>query len=356
MAGENKTEEPTPKRLEEARKRGQVAVSREAGIALGLLTLMGVLYVGGGWLLEGYANLVRGGLSMTSQPGDDPVLLLSGLARLFIQAIPLLAAPALAVGFVGIAVGLMQTRFNFATEALKPSFQKINPVEGLKRLFGYRGIFEVAKELVKVLIVGGVAFLVLWPQRDQLGQLVGIAPLNIVGYLAALVAKLGFAVAGAYVLLAIIDIIFQRFSTNRELRMTPEEVKQEARQTDLSPEIKSHLRQRQMEAAQRRMLTEVPEADVVITNPTHFAVALKYSSDQPAPRVVATGGDLLARRIRKIAEESGVEIVENPPLARSLYDACRPGDWVPEGLYVAVAEVLAFVYRRQEWAGVSVEV
>lgn len=354
MAGEDKTEEPTAKRLQEARRRGQVAVSKEAGIALGLLALMGLLYIGAGWLLQGYADLLRAGLSMTSYPTSDPVLLLSAVGRLFLLAVPLLAAPAAAVGIIGIAVGLLQTRFNFASEALKPSFQKLNPIEGLKRLFGYRGIFEVGKELLKVAIVGFAAYLVLWPQRDQLAKLVGLPPLDIIGYLAVLVAKLGFAVAGAYVLLAIVDFIFQRFSTKRELRMTRDEVKQEARQTDLSPEIKGHLRQRQMEAAQRRMLSEVPEADVVITNPTHYAVALKYSSDEPAPRVIATGADLLARRIREAAYESEVEVVENPPLARALYGACQPGDWVPESLYVAVAEILAFVYRRKERTGTSV--
>lgn len=356
MAGEDKTEEPTAKRLSEARNRGQIPVSRELIVAIGLVSLMGVLYFAGGALLSGYYRLMRAGLDITSTPGQEPMLLLGRMVDLFELSIPLLLIPVVGVGVISIVVGLLQTQFNFALEALKPSFQKLNPIEGLKRLLGYRGLFEVGKELLKITVVLFAAYLVLWPQRDQLAKLVGLPPLDTLGYLAALVLKLGFAVAGAYVLLAIVDVLFQRFSNKRELRMTREEVKQEARQTDLSPEVKGFLRQRQMETSRRRMLSEVPEADVVITNPTHFAVALKYSPDQPAPRMVASGGDLIAAQIRRIAEESDVPIVENPPLARALFDACEPGDWLPEKFYIAVAEILAFVYRSRRKSGLSLEV
>ena len=353
MAGEDKTEDPTAKRLSESRKKGQLGVSKELGNAIGLAALMGVFYAGGGWLLQGYADLLRSGLQLTSKPSDEPMLLMSQAWSLAYQATPLLFIPAAAVGLLGIAAGLLQTKFNFATEALKPSFKTLDPVQGIKRLVGYKGFFEVLKELLKLTVVAAAAYLVLWPQREKLAQLVGLAPLEIIGYLGMLVVKLGFAVSIAYLLIAIGDVAFQRFSTKKDQKMTKAEVKQEARQTDLAPEVKSHLRQRQMEASRKRMLSEVPEADVVITNPTHFAVALKYSAEQPAPQVVATGSDLLAKKIRQTAEAAGVEIIENPPLARALYSSCSPGDWVPESLYVAVAEILAFVYRRKERTGIS---
>ena len=356
MAGQDKTEEPTAKRLQEARKRGQIPVSKELGLALGLVGLFGMLSFAANYLLQGYSEIMRAGLRLTAYPSGDPIFLMSKVAALALKAAPLIIIPAAAVGILGLAAGALQTKFNFSPEALKPSFKKLDPIQGLKRLVGYKGLFEVIKELIKVTVVGAAAYLVLWPQKEALAQLVGAQPWTILAYLGGLVLKLGFATAGAYLLLAIIDVMFQRFSTGRDLRMTREEVKQEARQTDLAPELKGLIRQRQMETSRKRMMADVPEADVVITNPTHFAVALAYSDGDPAPKVVATGADLIALQIRARAAECGIEIIENPPLARALHANCELGEWVPESLYAAVAEILALVYRKRQRSGFSATV
>lgn len=347
--GEDKTEAPTPKRLREARERGELPMSHELGTAFGLLGLFGVLAFCGPVLLNAYKDLLRDGI-LTA--GTTHELSINGVMYLILDMVQrcvlLIGVPALAVGTIGITLGFIQTQFNFSLQALKPSFSKLNPINGIKRIFGVRGIFEVVKEIIKIVIIGGMCFWVLWPRRDELGKTVGMPPADMLPYLAHMALLLGFAVSAAYVVLAIADYLFQRWQTMRDMKMTKEEVKQEARQTDMSPEMKQAIKQQQRSASQRRMMSQIPEADVVITNPTHFAVALKYENDQPAPKVIAKGQDLIAARIRQAAQEHGVELVENPPLARSLYQACEPGDWIPEELFMAVAEVLAYVYRKRD--------
>lgn len=348
MAGEDRTEEPTPKRLREARNRGQVAFSKELVAALGLLGAFAAMTFLAGTLLKGYKEVLAAGLQNADQ-GPSSIPETMHIAMLVIkQSAPLLLLPAVIVGGVGVAVSLAQTQFNFATEALKPDFKRLNPVTGLKKLLGYRGLVEVAKEFFKVGLIGAVAWFVIQPQITDLGKLVGLPAADILTKIGTLSGQLVLWVVAVYLVLALADYMFQRYSTKRELRMTKEEVKQEMRQTDMSGEVKRAIKQRQMEAARSRMMSQVPQADVVITNPTHYAVALKYESGEPAPKVIASGVDLIALDIREKALEAGVEIVENPPLARSLYASCQVGDWIPAELYVAVAEVLAFVYRRRE--------
>lgn len=355
MAGEDKTEAPTAKRLSEARKRGQLPFSRELAVGLGFLALFGLFSFGAGSLLDGYKELLgRGLLSMDESPDSIPGFI--GLVMGFIyQAAPLVLIPALAVGGLGIAVGLLQTKFNIAWQAIKPDIKKLNPVQGLKSLLGYKGLIEVVKEIFKVAIIGGISYFILWPQKDRLAKLTGASAGEILKIVGEICMQLLLLIGLVYIALAIADYLFQRYSTNRDLRMTKEEVKQEVKQQDMSAEIKGAIKQKQREAFRRRMMSQVPEADVVITNPTHYAVALVYEKGHPAPKVIASGVDLIAKEIRERAAEAGVQIVENPPLARSLYSMCAPGDWIPSELYVAVAEVLAFVYRRQGRESISQE-
>ena len=348
MAGEDRTEEPTPKRLREARAKGQVAFSKELVASLGLLGIFAAMTFLAGRLLKGYKELLAGGLQNADHGPDSIQSLMHILYIVIKQAVPLVLLPAAIVGGIGIAVSLAQTKFNFATEALKPDIKKINPVAGLKKLFGYRGIIEVIREFAKVAIIGGIAWLVIQPQIETLARLTGIPAADVLTKIGKLSSQLLLWVALTYLVLAIADYIFQRYSTKRELRMTKEEVRQEIKQTDMSSDVKRAIKQRQMETARNRMMSQVPQADVVITNPTHYAVALKYENGEPAPKVIASGVDLIAFDIREKAREAGVEIVENPPLARSLYAACQVGEWIPAELYVAVAEVLAFVFRRRE--------
>jgi len=353
MAGEDRTEEPTSKRLSEARKRGQIPFSKEAAVGLGFLGLFGLFSFGAGRLLEGYEGVLSRGLQSVDQGPDSVSGVMSLVSSFFIQSAPLLLIPALAVGSLGIAASLLQTRFNIAWEAIKPDIKKINPLEGIKRLLGYRGLVEVFKELFKIIVIGAISYFVLWPQKDRLARMIGASAAEILQTVGGICMQLLLMIGLTYMVLAIADYLFQRYSTNRELKMTKEEVKQEMKQQDMSAEMKRAIKQRQMEATRRRMMAQVPEADVVITNPTHYAVALAYQSGEPAPKVIASGVDLVAKDIREKAKEAGVEIVENPPLARSLYSMCKPGDWIPADLYVAVAEVLAFVYRRRERKNVS---
>ena len=349
MAGEDKTEAPTPKRLEQARKRGQLPMSKEIPIAVGLLVLFAVLAAGSNTMMSGLKDLMRQGLLDAGKRTDLSVSsLMAIIADYMLAGVKIVAIPVLAVAASGIALGLMQTRFNIASEALKPNFSALNPINGLKRVFGTRGIFETGKELIKMAVIFAVAYMVLWPRRPEMANLVGMAPADILPYVASLALKLGMWVSGAYLLLAAADFLFQRWQTMRDLRMTKEEVKQEAKQADMPAEIKGAIKRRQREAAQRRMMADVPNADVVITNPTHYAVALKYEAGTPAPKVLAKGQDHIALKIRELATEHDVEIVENPPLARSLHSSAEVGDWIPEELFTAVAQVLAYVFRRRD--------
>jgi len=355
MAGEDRTEDPTPKRLQEARKRGQIAVSKELATAMGLLALFGVLSFSAGTLMDGYKDILSSGLQSLDQAPDTIPGVMAMAKVFFTKAIPLLAIPAAGVGAIGVAVGLAQTKFNIAWEALKPDIKKINPVSGLKRLVGYRGAVEVIRELFKVVIITVISYFIIWPELKGLGNMVGLTASEILKKIGVIGMQLGLMVGLVYLFLGLADYFFQRYSTKRELKMTREEVRQEFKQQDMSAEVKRAIKQKQMESSRKRMMAAVPEADVVITNPTHYSIALQYLPGEPAPKVVAAGVDLVAKDIRERAREAGVEIVENPPLARSLYSMCSIGDWVPGELYIAVAEVLAFVYRRRERKDISLE-
>ena len=270
MAGEDRTEEPTPKRLREARERGQVAFSKELVAALGLLGLFAAMTFLAGTLLKGYKELLAAGLINADQGPDTVQGVMAVLFAAMKKAAPLLLLPAAIIGGLGIAVSLAQTKFNFAKEALKPDFKKVNPVAGLRRLFGYRGIVELVKESFKVAIIGGIAWLVIQPQIQDLAKLTGLPAADVLTKIGTMSGQLILWVSLTYLVLALADYMFQRYSTKRELRMTKEEVKQEMKQTDMSSEIKRAIKQRQMEASRRRMMSQVPQADVVITNPTHY--------------------------------------------------------------------------------------
>jgi flagellar biosynthetic protein FlhB len=228
---------------------------------------------------------------------------------------------------------------------LKPNFGRLNPATGFRNLFGTSGLFETGKALAKVAVVGAVAAMTLLPQLTNLGASVGTPPAALAHLMSSSVLGIAQRVAIAYVLLGVVDMVWQRRRLQKSLKMTKQEVKDESRQSDLAPEIKGAIRRRQIAAARARMMAAVPTADVVVTNPTHYAVALSYDGTQPAPVVVAKGKDQVALQIRRIAEENDVPIVPDPPLARSLHAAVELGQMIPAELYAAVAQVLAFVYR-----------
>lgn len=228
---------------------------------------------------------------------------------------------------------------------IKPRFSVLNPINGVKTLFSLRSLVYLVRDLIKVAVIGGVAFAVLWTSIPVFLDLMGAGPGKAMATVANLVMRMGWAIIAVYLVIMVLDLLFERWQHERDLRMTKQEVKREAKEADLPPEVRSQLRRRQREMANRRMMAAVPNADVVITNPTHYAVALRYARALPAPEVVAKGADKLAFKIIETARENDVMIMQNPPLARSLYATAQVGQLIPAEAFGAVAEILAHVYR-----------
>jgi flagellar biosynthetic protein FlhB len=245
----------------------------------------------------------------------------------------------------GVLANVAQVGFKPAFGGVKPDFKRVNPASGFKNIFGPRIAFETGKALAKVAVVGVVVALALVPQLTNLGASIGTPP----GALGRLISSNAMSIAQraaiVYLLIGIVDVIWQRRRHEKGMRMSKQEVKEEGKQTQTPPEVKAAMRRRQLQAARARMMAAVPQADVVVTNPTHFAVALSYDGTNPAPIVVAKGQDLVALQIRRIAEENDVPVIPDPPLARSLHKSVELGQMIPAELYAAVAQVLAFVYR-----------
>lgn len=347
MAGADRTEKATPKRREEARKKGQVARSVDLGGAVVLLA--GLLAIS---LLAPHTagvmeRALRSGLAGIAEP--QRLMTGAGLASLFaetLRSVVLGVAPIAGVCVLaGVVANLGQVGLKPATQALVPDPKRINPLSGAKNLFGTRSLVEAVKSVAKVGVVGGLVAQALIPKLTQLSATVGTDPAALGALLARMVFSVAQRAALAYLMIAAIDYGWQRFRHEKSLRMSKEEVKEELKQHGLPAEVKSALRRRQLQAARVRMMAAVPTADVVVANPTHFAVALRYDGTRPAPEVVAKGQDLVALQIRKLAEEHGVPVVEDKPLARSLHASAEIGQLVPEELYQAVAQVLAYVYR-----------
>jgi flagellar biosynthetic protein FlhB len=350
MAGASKhekTEQATGKRKADARKKGQVAKSTELNGALVMLAGIFALSALAPAVVNGAADTMRQifGQIATSGPSTSHAGL-SDLEQMVMHTMLTTVAPLAGVCMaVGVIANVAQVGWKPTTKPLKPSFSRLNPVSGFRNLFGVRGLFETGKALAKVAVVGAVAASALLPQLTNLGASVGTPPAALGKLMSSNVLGIAQRVAIAYVVIGIIDMYWQRRQLKKNLKMTKQEVKEESRQSDLPPEVKGAIRRRQMAAARARMMAAVPTADVVVTNPTHYAVALSYDGTHPAPIVVAKGKDLVAAQIRRIAEENDVAIVPDPPLARSLYATVELGHMIPAELYAAVAQVLAFVYR-----------
>jgi flagellar biosynthetic protein FlhB len=351
MAGDDKTEKATPKRREDARKEGNVLRSMEINSAFAMLAAFGILGIWGPqmWTRLQHDMVERlralGTVGTTEFTINDTMTLFMDI----IKVMSIVTAPIL-VGMlvVGVLASVVQVKPKVTPSVIKPRFSKINPISGFKQRFGPAALFELVKSCLKMLAVGVPAGFIVWNRRAELLSLGDAEPIAAGLVTVDIIMSIGFRVAGIYVAIAIIDYLYQKHRFEKNLRMTKHEVKQEMKQQELAPELKAAQRRRQRDMARRRMLADVPTADVVITNPTHYSIALKYDSESGAPQVVAKGVDLLALRIREIADEAGVMRVENRPLARELYATVEVGHLIPAELYAAVAEVLAFVYRAEE--------
>ena len=344
-SAQEKTEEATPKRLREAREKGQVPRSRELNTMALLMASAGALIGFGPMMLEDMITLFESGLTVTRTEIFD----VTAMARLFTNGILqgfVVSAPLLIVGFaVSLLAPIALGGWSFSPESIAPKLEKLDPIKGLKRVFGWQGLMELVKALAKFVVVATVAALLLWGLAEEILTL-GEEPVQQgLAHASRIVGWAFLSMSAVMILIAAIDVPFQLWNHARQLRMTHQEVKDEFKETEGRPEVKSRVRQLQREMAQRRMMEEVPKADVIVTNPTHFAVALKYGRRMNAPRVVAKGADLVAKNIRNVAGEHGVPLFEAPPLARALYYSTEIDQEIPGGLYVAVAQVLAYVYQ-----------
>jgi flagellar biosynthesis protein FlhB len=342
----DRTESPTQKRLDDARAKGQVPRSRDLGAAAVVLTggigLNSLGSLTGGRLLA----IMRNGLSFAREDALDGARMLLQFEHAalmgLIAAAPMLGLLLTAAVLAPLAIG----GWTFSGQALVPDFSRLDPVSGFGRVFSIRGLIELLKSLARFVVVALVATVLLWKQFHSFSGL-GTEPTRAaIGHALSLVGTALIALGGALAAIAVVDVPLAIWQHHKSLRMSREEIREEYKDTEGSPEIKSRVRRAQQAIARKRMMQEVPKADVVITNPTHYAVALKYDEQHMrAPVVVAKGRDLIAVRIREIAAEHKVALVEAPPLARALHAGCELGDEIPARLYAAVAKILVYVYE-----------
>ena len=344
--GGERTEEPSQRRLQDARERGQVPRSRELTNFATMIGGSAALVAIGGSLATCLSKVMRHGLIIDPQRLRNTDDMLSSLGEACVSAlIVLLPVFGALIGLILLA-SLVLGGWNFSMQAMAPDFTRLSPLAGMKRLFGLRGASELGKALLKLAVVGGVcAAIVSWIFRDVLA-LAHMEPRAAIGRGAGLVSWSFVWLCASLALVAMVDVPLQLFQFKRSLRMTRQELRDEAKESDGRPETKQRIRQMQQTLARRRMMHKVPSADVVIVNPTHFAVALKYDpAKMRAPHVLAKGLDLVALNIRRIAAEHGVPIFESPKLARALYRSTDLNKEIPAGLYVAVAQVLSYIFR-----------
>ena len=350
--GGEKTEKATPRRRQESRRKGQVFRSADLNSAVVLLVGFAVLHFATPYMLAGIQDFFArylSGTALTNLTAAEFQHMLMDAVWLSVRvSLPLIGAVAVA----GLLINLLQVGFVFAGDPLMIKPERLNPVEGFKRIFSIRALVELVKALAKVGLTGWVVFTVLKKNFGVFPRFADMEPVGIAMTLGDIIFEMAMKIGVVLLVVGLLDYLYQWWEHEKSLRMSKEELKQEYKQTEGDPQIRSKQRQRQREMAMRRMMAEVPKADVVITNPTHFAVALKYESERMnAPVVTAKGQDFIALRIKELATEHGVALVENPFLARSIYYSTDIGEEIPETLYQAVAEVLAFVYRQKRNLG-----
>lgn len=346
--GEERTEQATDARREEFRKRGQVAHSKELGTAFIFLMASGAVYALGKYffknIFEAFNTLLGPPLVATVKSGQLTELLVFVGTKLIFILLPIF----LFAIVIGIASHVIQTGFLQVEDALTPDVNKINPLSALKRIFSMKGVVEFLKAGLKMLIIFLSMYFILKGEVHQIPYLSGFSVEQIMSYFGSVLFKLLLGTGLFMLVLAGADYFFQRWQLEKEMMMTKQEIKEEHKSREGDPLIKARVRKIQREVANRKMLLEVPKADVVITNPTHIAVVLKYSEKLPAPQLVATGADFMAEKIKQIARENNIPVVENKPLARTIFKTMKIGQIIPKELFVAVAEVLSYVFRLKK--------
>lgn len=348
FAGE-KTEQATPKKRQEAREKGQVAKSQEVGTALMMLAGFLFLLFMGKFMGLNLAKIMHGTfteyLLWDVTAANVKVIFQNLLWQSTMIVLPFLGVAVV----IGVFSNFIQFGFLFTTEPLKMKLEKLDPIQGAKKLFSLRSLVELLKSILKIILTSTIAIMVLWKAVDRIVVLSQTSVGNVLSLSASLTVQIGLFIAILLLVLAVLDYLYQRFEHEKGLRMSKQDIKDEHKKTEGDPLIKGKIKQRQREMAMSRMMQEIPKADVVITNPTHFAVAIQYQANEmKAPKVIAKGKDHLALKIKEVAREANVITMENKPLARALYAEVDIDQEIPESLFKAVAEVLAYVYQLKK--------
>ncbi|WP_054180671.1 flagellar biosynthesis protein FlhB [Trabulsiella odontotermitis] len=347
---EDKTEAPTPQRLDKAREEGQIPRSRELTSMLILLVGVCVIWIGGESLARRLAGLLSSGLHFDHSIVNDPNLILGQIILLIKQAMMAMLPLIVGVVVVAIIAPMLLGGIVFSPKSLSLKLDKLNPLPGIKRIFSAQTFAELLKAILKSLLVGSVTGLYLWTNWPDMMRLVSESPINAMGHALNLVGLCTLLVALGIVPMVGFDVFWQIYSHMKKLRMSRQDIRDEFKQNEGDPHVKSRIRQMQRAAARRRMMADVPKADVIVTNPTHYAVALQYDENKmSAPKVLAKGAGLVALRIREIGAENRIPVLEAPPLARALFRHAEIGQQIPGQLYAAVAEVLAWVWQLKRW-------
>ncbi|PHS70585.1 MAG: flagellar biosynthesis protein FlhB [Methylophaga sp.] len=349
-SAQEKTEQPTAKKLNDAREKGQVPRSKElTTVAVLIVSAVAMMFMGGE-IAESLTEVMKNSFTFDRQQAFDPTAMahhfLNSLNTIALDLGAFLAVTVLAALLAPASIG----GWNFSVQAMGVKVEKLDPIKGLKRIFGPQGLAELGKALGKFLLIGIISTLILWNLRDQLLTL-GKQEVDVaMTALGSLVLWVFLAISSSLIIIALIDVPFQLWNHNRQLKMSKQEIKDEMKQTDGNPEQKGRIRRLQIELTQQRMMQDVPQADVIITNPTHYAIALRYDqTGVGAPIVIAKGSDLIAQQIRTVGDANEVPILSAPPLTRAIYFSTEIGQEIPSGLYIAVAQILAFVFQLRRY-------
>lgn len=340
-----KTEQATDGRREEFRKRGQVAMTRELSTALFFLVAAGVLYMASRFFLQNLFDVFNRtmGPELVSTIREGKIS--ETLSYIGYKLLILVGPVFFLALIIGVASQVMQTGFLQNENALQPDLNKLNPLTSLGRIFSMKGLADLVKSVLKLVVICTIVYLILKSEITMIPYLSGYGLEQILSYLGVITFKL-LLTSGLFMLvLSLADYFFQRWQLEKEMMMTKQEVKEEHKSREGDPMIKARIRKIQREVANRKMMSAVPKGDVVITNPTHIAIVLKYSDNLPAPQLIAKGADFVAEKIKQIARDNNIPIIENKPLARTIFKTLKIGQVVPRELFVAVAEVLSYVYR-----------
>lgn len=344
-----KTEEPTGRRLEQAREKGQVPHSRELGTFLVLIVSASTLWMMGGWFMQRSLDITRRAFSVEPQYMHEPALMLPRLGELSWDALVVMSPLFGLLMLAAVLPPFLLNAWVFSPSALVPDFNRLNPLSGIGRMFSWNSLMELGKAVLKSALVGGVAVFLIWGARDEIFGLLGEPIESGLAHAGRMVSFAFLVLVLTLALVVAADVPFQLWQYHHKLKMTKEEVKQEMKEMMGDPHVKGRIRSLQAQAARRRMMQAVPQADVIVTNPTHYAVALAYKAGMQAPKVLAKGVGEVALKIRELGAAHAVPMLEAAPLARALYKHADLDKEIPSALYNAVAEVLAYIYQLAQW-------